>query len=254
MLRGHLLTAAQVLLLMLVKVYDARCETVFLFSMNYQSKGLITERLTTKDLEKWKEIERVVFAEDINLQPLHPTLMHLWEWIETSGHTVYVEFVNTRSAPSCNAGHFTIERFDPSGESHIAIIRLNLTNINQAYIGPETKRMDGFIPFLGLEREERYAEVLGHELAHAVHILTSLERTHMVEEVVQKTNQMLLSQHSRYSKSGSVTPELGHLLSKRDAVLQELEAQAEAMEKVIWNELIARKPERAKQFSSGIRP
>lgn len=241
--RGRLWTAVQVVvLILLAEGCNANCEAK---PSSASSTGLITKRLSAKQLERWKEIEQIVFAEDPNLQPLHPTLRGLWEWIETSGHTVYVEVSRTSGSTSCTAGHFLIEQFDPSGESHIAVIKLNLTNINDAYVGPETMRSNGFIPFLGLDRKERYAEVLGHELAHAVHILTSLERTRMVEEIVQKTNQVLLSQHSRH-KGGALAPELRHRLSKRDALLQKLEDQAESMEKVVWAELTARKPERAK--------
>jgi nucleotide-binding universal stress UspA family protein len=136
-----------------------------------------------------------------------------------------------------------IERFDPMGERHIAVIRLSLTNISQAYVGRNTKRADGLIPFLGLEREERYAEVLGHELAHAVHILTNLGRARLVEEVVQQTNEMLLSQNHPSNGKG-VSLDLKRRLSKRDTFLKELEDQAEAIEKVVWTELTARKPER----------
>ncbi len=202
--------------------------------------GLFANRLSDKELERWREIERVVFAEDANHQPLHPTLRGLWEWIETSGHTVYVEFERGGNSTSCTAGHFLIEHLDRSGEHHIAAIKLSLTNINDAYVGPETRRANGFIPFLGLNKEGRYAEVLGHELAHAVHILTSLERARAVEDLVQRTNQLLLSQHPRQRKAG-LAPELKHRLSKRDALLQKLEAQAEEMEKVVWAELAAHK-------------
>lgn len=242
MLRVRLWAAVQmVLLIFLADGRETSCEAI----LSPVLTGIVTTRLSAKELERWKEIERIVFAEDANLQSLHPTLRGLWEWIETSGHTVYVEITRTTNAASCTAGHFLIEQFDPSGERHIAVIKLNLTNINYAPVGPETRRPNGFIPFLGLDREERYAEVLGHELAHAVHILTSLERTRTVEEVVQRTNQTLLLQHSRY-KSGGLAPELRHRLSKRDALLQKLEDQAEEMEKVVWTELTARKPEKAK--------
>ena len=67
----------------------------------------------------------------------------------------------------------------------------------------------------------------------------------MVEEVVQQTNQMLLSQYYP-SKGLGVALDLKHRLSKRDAFLKELEDQAEAMEKVVWTELTARKVERMK--------
>ncbi|MEO6726723.1 MAG: hypothetical protein ABIP14_15655 [Blastocatellia bacterium] len=243
MLRSRLLTVAQSLLLVfLADTHNAKCEVV---SSSAQPTGLITMRLSPKELEKWKAIEQVVFAEDAKHQPLHPTLVGLWQWVETSGHAVYVEFSHSENVSTCTAGDFTIEQFDPLGEQHVAVIRLNLANINQAYIGLNTKRADGLVPFLGLDREGRYAEVLGHELAHAIHILTNLGRTRMVEEVIQQTNQMFLSHHYR-SKGLELALDLKRRLYKRDAFLRELEHQAEAMEKIIWGELRARKPERTK--------
>jgi len=243
MRRSQFLIAAQALLLVfLASMSEAKYEVI---SSTGQRTGLITTRLSARELEKWKAIEQIVFSEDANHQPLYPTLSGLWEWVETSGHTVYVEFFRSDNASTCTAGHFVIEKFDPMGERHIAVIRLSLANINLAYVGRDTKRADGLIPFLGLEREERYAEVLGHELAHAVHILTNLERARMVEEVVQQTNEMLLSQNNPSNGQG-VSLDLKRRLSKRDAFLKELENQAEAMEKVVWTELTARKPERLK--------
>ncbi len=241
MLRSRLLTTVRLLLLaFLADTHNAKCEVVLSAA---QPTGLITMRLSPKEFEKWKAIEQVVFAESAKHQPLHPTLVGLWQWVETSGHAVYVEFSHSDNVSTCTAGEFMIEQFDPLGEQHVAVIRLNLANINQAYIGLNTKRVDGLVPFLGLDREERYAEVLGHELAHAIHILTNLGRTRMVEEVIQQTNRMFLSQHP-WSKGLGV--DLKRRLSKRDAFLRELEQQAEAMEKVIWKELTTRKPERAK--------
>jgi len=248
MLRSHCLVAAQVVFLVfLAKTPDARCEVT---SYPAQSTGLITTRLSAKELQKWKAIEQVVFAEDYSHQWVHPTLVGLWEWAETSGHAIYIEFFRPGSVATCMAGHFMIEQFDPLGERHVAVIQLNLMNIDQAYVGRETRRDDGLIPFLGLDREERYAEVLGHELAHAAHILTDLERARMIEEVVQQTNQMLLSRERR-SRENRVDYELGRLLSERDDYLQKLESQAEAMEKVIWEELSGRRSERGKLAKSG---
>ncbi|MGH9754425.1 MAG: hypothetical protein ACREA2_16730 [Blastocatellia bacterium] len=203
--------------------------------------GLITSRLSTKELERWKRIERVVFAEDANQQPLHPTLRNLWEWVETSGHAVFIEIAPSTKTASCTAGTFAIERFDPTGAKHIAAIRLNLSSIDQAYVGPSVARDNGFIPFQDLFKEERYAEVLGHELSHAVHILTDLERARMVEEMVEQTNEILLSRRQN-RKVISLAPEMDQRLTRRDALLKDLEAQAEEMEYVIWQELIAGKP------------
>src|SRR5262245_37753700 len=100
--------------------------------------GLITSRLSIKELERWKEIERIVFAEDAGGRPLHPTLRNLWEWVETSGHAVFVEIARSTRTASCTAGSFAIERFDPKGGKHIAAIRLNLSSIDRAYVGPSS--------------------------------------------------------------------------------------------------------------------
>lgn len=211
--------------------------------------GLITSRLSLKELERWKAIERLVFAEDSNQQPLHPTLRNLWEWVETSGHAIFVEIARSTKTSTCTAGSFVIERFDPKGEKHVAVINLNLSNIDLAYVGPDAARDNGFVPFEGLSKEERYAEVLGHELAHAVDILTSLERARKVEETVEKTNEVLLSRRP-YRKDNSLSPEMNRLLSRRDALLKDLEKKAEEMERVVWRELAVSKPIREKLASS----
>jgi hypothetical protein len=202
--------------------------------------GLITSRLSKKEHERWKEIERIVFAKDADGRLLHPMLRNLWEWVETSGHAVFIEIARSTRASSCTAGSFAIERFDPKGEKHIAAIRLNLSSIDRAYVGPSSARENGFIPFQGLSKEERYVEVLGHELAHAVHILTDLERAGKVEEMVEKTNEILLSRRPN-RKVDSLAPEMNRRVSRRDALLKDLEEQAEEMEYAVWRELIAGK-------------
>ncbi len=235
MLKSHLLVAVH--LLMLAVLAEALPE-----KLKYPLTGFVTERLSANEYEKWKAIERIVFTEDKERQPLHPTLRNLWQWIETSGHTVFIEIIKVRGSSDCTAGLFTIERFDPLGEHHIAVIKLNLININMAYVGPETRRPNGFVPFKGLGKEERYAEVLGHELAHAVHILTNLARARQVEDLVQQTNQILLARFSKKQKGHHITPaELSRRLSKRDDLLKLLEQQAEDMEKIVWQELVAGK-------------
>jgi hypothetical protein len=129
--------------------------------------GIITDRLTDKDLRRWNAIKRIVFAEDSDGQPLHPTLRGLWEKLERSGHTIYIEMRGMGRAISNTAGAFHIERLDPEGVRHAAVIRLYPDTIDRAYVGPSAARAEGFIPFLELSQEERYAEVLGHEMAHA---------------------------------------------------------------------------------------
>ncbi|MDX2031193.1 MAG: hypothetical protein SF339_11010 [Blastocatellia bacterium] len=214
-------------------------------SASAEPSGLVTTRLSGKELARWKAIETIALAVDANHQPLHPTLWGMWQWIETSGHTVYVEVTRNARVATCTAGNFIIERSDPRGERHIGAIKLNLSNIDLAYVGPNVARADGFVPFEKLNREERYVEVLGHELSHAVHILTSIDRTKLVEESVEKTNELLLKFQPR-RKSEFIPADLKRRLSRRDELLESLERQAEAMEVLVWKELVASKAARAK--------
>jgi hypothetical protein len=198
--------------------------------------NIITDRLTGKDLRRWEAIKRIVFAKDIEGQPLHPTLRGLWEKLERSGHVIYIEMRGMGRAISNTAGVFHIERLDPEGVRHVAIIRLYPETIDRAYIGPAVSA-EGFIPFQGLNKEERYAEVLGHEMAHAVHILSDPARARMVKEVVQDTNELFLSYGRQYGYA-NVGPELQRRLSLRDAFLKELEEPAEAAERLVWKEIL----------------
>jgi len=199
--------------------------------------NIITDRLTSKDLRRWNAIKRIIFAEDIEGQPLHPTLRGLWDQIERSGHIIYIEMRGTGHAISNTAGDFHIERFDPEGVKHVAIIRLYPETIDRAYVGPTTARSDGFIPFQGLGKEERYVEVLGHELAHAVHILSDPARARVVKEVVQETNELFLSYGKRYGYA-NIGSEMRRRIAIRDAILKELEDAADAAEMLVWKEIL----------------
>jgi hypothetical protein len=259
MLHRQLLAAATILLLASqfhpvdAQEPSSRYTRSLLSGPAVATSGLIITRLSEKDRARWKAVEQLVFSEDINGQPLHPTLRNLWEWIETSGHAVFIEIVRSTRSSTCTAGSFIIERFDPRGERHTAVIRLNLSNIDLAYVGPGAARGNGFIPFEGLNKEERYAEVLGHELAHAVHILTNLDRTRMVEDMVEKTNELLLTYRPRRN-IGLLSVEMKRKISQRDALLRELEKYAEAMEYRVWREIYANKAYREKMLSSVRRP
>ena len=198
--------------------------------------NIITDRLTGKDLRRWEAIKRIVFAKDIEGQPLHPTLRGLWEKLERSGHVIYIEMRGMGRAISNTAGVFHIERLDPEGLRHVAIIRLYPETIDRAYVGP-TAGAEGFIPFQGLRKEERYAEVLGHEMAHAVHILSDPARARMVKEVVQETNELFLSYGRQYGYA-NVGPEMQRRLNIRDALLKDLEEPADAAERLVWREIL----------------
>jgi len=208
---------------------------------------LITDRITGKQLKHWYAIKRLALAEDVNGQPLHPTLHRLWKWAENGRHAIYIELITGSGEMGATAGRFRIIKLDPRGKRHISLIQLYLNTIDQAYIGPEVVRTDGLIPLKGLSKYERYAEVMGHELAHAYHILNDLERVHKVYELVEETNILLLAQNMdkrRFSQNFS-GPEMLQRLEKRDSLLNELEPYAESIETAVWRELIASQKLRA---------
>jgi len=205
--------------------------------------GILTDRLSAKALRRWRSIERLILSEDKTGRPRYPTLRGLWKEVEASGHVIYIELPSPRFGLSSMAGNFSIEYLDPRGKKHIAVIQLYLSAIDQAYVGPDVARPEGFIPFDGLSRVERYAEVLGHELAHATYILGDLRRAQEVVETIEQTNELLLSRSSQRRHEWP-DPELCQRLLRRDAVLEKLEASAEAFEKLVWQELSARKRER----------
>ena len=83
---------------------------------------------------------------------------------------------------------------------------------------------------------ERYAEVLGHELAHAVLILGDLKQARQVEEAVRQTNEEIISQTRQY-KEVILTSEMQRCISRRDLLLEELEEYARAFEFLVWWEI-----------------
>jgi hypothetical protein len=197
--------------------------------------GLRTSRLTGEGLEKWKAIVDIVMAKGSDGQPLHPTLRRLWEAVDTSGHTTFIEMRDTRS---CIAGRFEVTTVDPEGEAHEGTLILNLRVIDKASTGPAAARANGFVPFKGLGKAERYAEVLGHELAHAEWALASPEKARLAQRL-----QGRLAERARVRLAAGPGSGLRETLQEQDAELErlarELEEPAETAEVAIWEELQA---------------
>jgi hypothetical protein len=207
--------------------------------------GLITTRLSPRQLERWQEIKQLAFAEDENGEPLHPILRGLWEWAELSQHAIYIEMLARTRYRLSLAGNFQVRQFDPRGKRHVAVIQISLSNIDRAYVGPVAARTNGFIPFQGLSKQERYAEVLGHELAHAEWILSDVERARKDKELVGQTNEWLLLRN-RHRGSQPLGADLQQRLHERDSFLVEVEAHAETVEVLVWQELMASQQARAR--------
>ncbi|HEX4945994.1 MAG TPA: hypothetical protein VFZ34_05000 [Blastocatellia bacterium] len=212
--------------------------------LKIKQTGLLTSRLSDKDRERWKGIAEIALATHSDGTPLHPVFHELWRWAEACSHAIYVELVESKAVQSSTAGSFNLERFDPTGNRHEASLKLFLSNIDQAVIGPQVARANGFIPFSELRKEERYAEVLGHELAHVKYVLNNIVRAHLVHELIENTNEILLVQ-TRKRPAALVSPEMRQRLTQRDTLLRELELQAETIEEIIWRELIFSRKVRA---------
>ena len=98
-------------------------------------------------------------------------------------------------------------------------------------------RANGFLPFEGLGRKQRYAEVLGHELAHAAWSFADPERARLAHRLQGETEQqmkMLLAARAR-----GLGAELQEHVEELDRLGRVLEEPAEAAEVSIWEELLA---------------
>lgn len=128
--------------------------------------GFRTDRLSVRQQRTWKKIQGIVSARDAAGRLLHPTLEGLWQRVELSGHTIFIDMRETSGQNK--AGRFIIERIDPEGKNHTLSIQICISTIDRVDISKAAQRADGFIPFEKLDPEKRYAEVLAHELAHAL--------------------------------------------------------------------------------------
>ncbi len=195
--------------------------------------GILTDRLSRDDQRTWNSIRKIALAQDRKGQPKHPRLFDLWCRVEPSGHEVHIELIEQGPFYSSQAGKFTIEVLDPNGRRHICAIRLNLSAIRQAYTRTSAIHTDGFVPMLGLGEKERYAEVLGHEMAHAVAIL--LDRTYL-QLYRDLDKEVVEYEHHLESLDGG--PEhLEEHLNRIKFIQGAIEKPAQAAEAEIWREL-----------------
>ena len=194
-------------------------------------QGIMTDRLKPHELRAWKSIREIVLAKDQEGRPLYPHLYNLYSQAETGGHPIYIKLQDQKLF-SREVGKCEIELQD-SGEIAITI------SLNLFLIDCESRASESgaFIPFAGLGRRERYAEVLGHELAHAVRALQDPEYFHLYQDLTRVSKE--LDQLLHKEKAGS--PELDRQMDKLLSIKREIEKPAEAAEAEIWRELCRRK-------------
>ncbi len=192
-----------------------------------------TDRLSRRQLRTWKRIEGIVFARDAAGRSLHPTLEGLWRQVESSGHTIFIDM--RAPALESTAGIVVVERIDPEGKNHTLSICLYLSAIDNADTSDWARRADGFTPFKQLNREKRYAQVIGHELAHVVLIMQDPYYAALVREQNGLRAELL----ARNRKGRKVVFDSENMLRlRRLAMLTgQLEAPANAIEIEIWREL-----------------
>ncbi|MBP1596652.1 MAG: hypothetical protein H6Q05_2029 [Acidobacteria bacterium] len=199
-----------------------------------KTEGILTDRLAEGHLSIWKSITAVVFAKDKTGQLKHPRLFALWEKVDTNGHVVFVELVSQQGAYGGPAGKFRIETLDPGGKRHISSIRLNLPTIERAAVDEGERRDDGCLPFAGLGNKERYAEVLGHELAHAATILGDREFLRLYQDLEREAGEY----HCCLASPDRRVDELEMRLAKIQHLTREFERPARSAELEIWRELL----------------
>ena len=214
------------------------CVAVFLFSVftaaNAQT-GILADRLSPAHRKTWEELKQIILAEDAGGKALHPTMNALFNQLQASNHVIYLEFDDGRSSCRCWAGNFTIEQLDPLGIRHVAVIKLYLQNIKLAGTDRVKKSKVEFVPLAGLPTLDRYAEVLGHEMAHAVDILFDQERAVMVDQAVRETSQAV--EQRLHNKSQKLELETERAQQLRDAFFDTLEKPAVLAEEQVWREL-----------------
>jgi len=142
--------------------------------------------------------------------------------------------ISSLKMASGQVGVFEVERVDPAGLRHVAVIRLCPRNIELARTRTAPDAIVPFVRFDGLTEVERFAEVLAHELAHAEYFLESPEHLAQVEAARGAIEALRSSQRRAI---GPVHSDLGRRLKEPLAVLAAAEAHAESVEAVVLGEL-----------------
>ncbi len=197
--------------------------------------GFRTERLTTNQLRIWQRVEKIVKAADEAGQPLHPRLHSLWQRIQSSGHTVFVEMTGRRYPLTTLGGTTTMQEPTPDENRKVIVIWLHLWAIESAFVGPEARRSDGLIPYYRLGKYERYAEALGHELAHAVLMLENPEYARLPLEYGFEAAEIIARKKGGKPMDNEET---ARRLQRLHSLADKIEQPAQAAELEIWQELV----------------
>ena len=192
--------------------------------------GIRTDGLSGRQLRAWNSIVAVVLAMGPDGGPLNPTLHRLYREVDSSVHEVRIELPCT-SGSSAIAGRFRIEAVGEDGRCQAAII-LNLRTIDRVLTGSPDAQL---VTFEGLDRTERYAQVLGHELAHAAWTFADPERIRLVAEVQRRAHELA----RRAQTEGTAADGFREQVDEIERLARRLEEPALAAEAAINAELRA---------------
>ena len=201
--------------------------------------GISTDRLSPGQSRIWKSIQSIVFERDKAGRLLHPTLHNLWQQAEASGHKIYIEMPKPKGDFPYTAGTFSVEETGSIDQPRAGVIRLYLHVIDHASASEEDRRRkDGFLQFEKLPNKTlRYAEVLGHELVHALLTLTNLDYSLLAYELERETRE-LKQYRGNYNWQPLEEETLGRL-KRIQSISEKIERSTEETDMRVWRELHA---------------
>jgi len=189
-----------------------------------------TDGLSGRSLKTWKAILVVIEAVGPDGQPLHPTLHRLYRELDSSAHAVRILIPDTKGS-SAIAGRIRIEALGADGR-HEATILLNSRTIDRVLTGSADAQL---VTFERLSRTERYAQVLGHEMAHAAWTFAEAERARLVVEVQRRSLELA----RRAQTEGTAGEGFSDAVQENERLVRLLEEPALAAEAAITEELRA---------------
>ncbi len=196
--------------------------------------GILTYRLSQRQIRTWKVIQSVVLARDVAGFPAHPVLYNLWRRVQESGCSIEIEFIDSGRAKINLVGQFLIDAASSERGVLSGIIQLNLAIIDRGSVSSRIRGQRA--GFKGLIRVERYAQVLGHELAHVVLALEDAAYQAKLRELDQAVKSFLSFRRQGGKDFGSRDEER-RFLSRIDSLGIEMEGPANEIESNVWHEL-----------------
>jgi hypothetical protein len=206
------------------------------------STGIITARLSPRQIKTWRTIEQKALAHDAAGQPLHPVLNELFNWAKVSNFPIYIEMPEARGRWDYAAGKCLFERQTPLRNQPMAVtILLYITVIDRAP-GKRMPGEQGFVPFEGLKGEERYCETLAHELTHVRQSVTDLEFLQLTDRQESLNDEILRLQSLRLIAQNRqlATREMRMIAGELRLLSERIDGPAIAAEQQVWRELRAR--------------